>query len=196
MHGRCHDCVHAAHAPELSRQSASNDVQDEKNYCTSACSAHDLSRCARYDTELGSDTRYTACDMGLCKSPMRLEYTEMTTGHRLYGAQRKAIFPAFPGAPPPALPWVLKVENTLAVCVLPHCGQGVGTTNCGRKVKRSNVIPHSSQAYSKIGILHSSYISQLFSVYPEVSVPFHKTYPFIPRGDKRCSLPASATHDS
>jgi heptosyltransferase III len=29
-------------------------------------------------------------------------------------------------------------------------------TNCGRKVRRSNVVPHSSQAYSKIGILHSS----------------------------------------
>jgi heptosyltransferase III len=80
----------------------------------------------------------------------------VTTGHRSYVAQRKAKFPPFPGAPPPALPCVLKVENTLAVCVLPHCGQGVCTTNCGRKVSRSNVAPHSSQAYSKIGICHSS----------------------------------------
>lgn len=79
----------------------------------------------------------------------------MTTGHRFYGAQRKATFPVFSGEPPPALPCVLKVENTLVVCVLRHCGQGVGTCNCGRKVRRSNVIPHSSQAYSKIGILSS-----------------------------------------
>jgi heptosyltransferase-3 len=80
----------------------------------------------------------------------------MTTGHHPYVAQRKAKFPVFPGTPPPTLPCVLKVENTLVVCVLPHWGQGVGTTNCGRKVRRSNVVPHSSQAYSKIGMLYSS----------------------------------------
>src|SRR5262245_50462670 len=97
----------------------------------------------------------------------------MTTGHRLYVAQRKAKFPAFPEPPPPALPCVLKVENTLVVCVLPHCGQTVGTTNCGRKVRRSNVVPHSLQAYSKIGILHSSTALLSLStacllVYPQV----------------------------
>src|SRR5215468_5913702 len=80
----------------------------------------------------------------------------MTTGLPHYVAQRKAKFPVFSEAPPPALPCVLKVENTLVVCALPHCGQGVGTTNCGRKVRRSNVVPHSSQAYSKIGMLYSS----------------------------------------
>jgi heptosyltransferase-2 len=32
----------------------------------------------------------------------------------------------------------------------------MGTANCGRKVRRSNVVSHSSQAYSKIGIPHSS----------------------------------------
>src|SRR5215468_12338876 len=79
----------------------------------------------------------------------------MTTGLPHYVAQQRAKFPAFSEAPTPALPCVLKVENTLVVCALPHCGQGVGTTNCGRKVRRSNVVPHSSQAYSKIGILHS-----------------------------------------
>src|SRR5215510_16409295 len=97
----------------------------------------------------------------------------MTTGHRPYVAQRKAKFPPAPGVPPPALPCVLKVENTLVVCVLPHCGQGVGTTNCGRKVRRSNVVPHSSQAYSKIGIFHSSagivgLSTESLLVYPQV----------------------------
>src|SRR5215510_13825868 len=97
----------------------------------------------------------------------------MTTGHRPYVAQRKAKFPAFPEPPPPALPCVLKVENTLVVCVLPHCGQAVGTTICGRKVRRSNVVPHSLQAYSKIGILHSladllSLSTAFLLVYPQV----------------------------
>ena len=82
----------------------------------------------------------------------------MPTGHRIYVAQRKAELPELPGAPLPALACVLKVENTLAVCVLPHCGQGVCTTDCGRKVRRSNVVPHSSHAYSKISIFHSSYV--------------------------------------
>ena len=89
----------------------------------------------------------------------------MTTGHRHYVAQRKAKLLPFPGAPPVALPCLLKVENTLVVRVLPQCGQGVGTTNCGRKVKRSNVVPHSSQVYSKIGILHSSSVFRRFQVY-------------------------------
>jgi hypothetical protein len=82
----------------------------------------------------------------------RQKSTTMTTGHRTYVAQRKAALPALPGVLLPALAWVLKVENTLAVCVLPQCGQGGSITTWGRKVRRSNVTPHWAQAYSKIGI--------------------------------------------
>ena len=57
---------------------------------------------------------------------------EVPTGHRAYVAQRKAPLPTLPGAQLPALAWVLKVENTLVVCVLPHCGQGVCSTDGGR----------------------------------------------------------------
>lgn len=53
--------------------------------------------------------------------------------------------------------WVLKVEKTLVVWTLPHSGQGVGALACGRKVRRSKVMPHVSQAYSKIGI-HVSFL--------------------------------------
>src|SRR5262249_2107271 len=89
----------------------------------------------------------------------------------------KATLPALPGAPLAALACVLKVENTFVVCVLPQCGQGVCTTDCGRKVRRSNVVPHFSHVYSKIGISHSSCVSGYFPVYPyQLSVPSWKAH--------------------
>jgi hypothetical protein len=47
---------------------------------------------------------------------------------------------------------VLKVEKIFAVLVLPHCGHAICTAPWGRSVNRSNVVPHASQRYSKMGI--------------------------------------------
>ena len=121
----------------------------------------------------GLRQKHTLYLVDTCLSRGSTRQKGMTTGLPHYVAQRKAKFPAFSEAPPPALPCVLKVENTLVVCALPHCGQGVGTTNCGRKVRRSNVVPHSSQVYSKIGILYSlagllSLSTAFLLVYPQV----------------------------
>lgn len=99
----------------------------------------------------------------------------MTTGHRAYVAQRNVTFPELPGAQLPALACVLKVENTLVVWVLPHRGQGGCTTDCGCKVRRSNVVAHSAQAYSKIGILYSSSVLYAFQHIP-VSVLLGKAH--------------------
>src|SRR3989442_13169237 len=65
------------------------------------------------------------------KAPTGHKSTEMTTSHHTYVAQRKAELPTDPGAQPAALACVLKVENTLVVCMLPHCGQGGCTPDCG-----------------------------------------------------------------
>jgi hypothetical protein len=50
---------------------------------------------------------------------------------------------------------VLKVEKIFAVLVLPHCGQAICAAPWERSVNRSNVVPHASQRYSKMGIDYS-----------------------------------------
>jgi hypothetical protein len=66
-------------------------------------------------------------------------------------AQLKLKLPELPDdGPLPAV--VLNVEKIFAVLVLPHCGHAICAAPWGRSVNRSNVAPHASQRYSKMGI--------------------------------------------
>ena len=66
-------------------------------------------------------------------------------------AQLKLKLPELPAdVPLPAV--VLNVEKIFAVLVLPHCGHAICAAPWGRSVNRSNVVPHASQRYSKMGI--------------------------------------------
>lgn len=70
-----------------------------------------------------------------------------------YVAQRKPLLLGLLAPLPPH--WALNVEKTRVVLVLPHWEHTAWLVACDRVVKRSNVVSHSSQWYSKIGIAHS-----------------------------------------